>query len=81
MMHTPLPGDRTSPGWMVEAMTWSGANTIWHNGSTGINQAVCTIGVQRDFAACVMTNAGGEPTGKACDEVQFWIGDYLARQP
>ncbi|MGH6628720.1 MAG: serine hydrolase domain-containing protein [Burkholderiales bacterium] len=81
VMHTPLPGDHQSPGWMVEAMTWAGADTIWHNGSTGINMATCTIGVERDFAVCVMTNAGGDAAGKACDAVQFWVGDYLARMP
>ncbi len=78
-LHTPLPGDRTSPGWFVDAMSWAGANTVWHNGSTGINMAACTIGTGRDFAVCVMTNAGGEGANKACDEVQFWVGEYLAR--
>ena len=77
-MRTPLPGDRTSPGWFVEAATWSGTNTIWHNGSTGINMAACTIGIDRDFAVCVMTNAGGDGANQACDEVQFWVGDHLA---
>ena len=81
VLHTPLPGDHAAPGWFVETESWAGAHTIWHNGSTGINQATCTLGVQRDFAVCVMTNAGGDPANKASDQVQYWVGDYLARQP
>ena len=76
-LHTRMPGGDFAPGWVVGPQTWMGKRTIWHNGSTGVNYATCGIGVERDFAVCVMTNAGGGPAAKACDDVQFFVGDYL----
>jgi D-alanyl-D-alanine carboxypeptidase len=76
-LHTPMPGGYFAPGFAVAPDTWMGKQTLWHSGSTGRNYATCSIGVQQDFAVCVMTNAGGGPASKACDDVQFFVGDYL----
>lgn len=75
-LHTRMPGGNFAPGWVVDPQTWMGKQTIWHSGTTGVNFATCGIGVERDFAVCVMTNAGG-PANKACDDVQYFVGDYL----
>jgi CubicO group peptidase (beta-lactamase class C family) len=76
-LHTPMPGGRFAPGFVIESETWLGKQTIWHSGSNGRNYAGCTIGVERDIAICMMTNAGGGPADKACGEVQSFVGDYL----
>ncbi|HSH94902.1 MAG TPA: serine hydrolase domain-containing protein [Roseimicrobium sp.] len=77
VLHTRVPSSNFAPGWTVEPESWPGKRVLWHNGSNGNNMAACTIGVERDFAVCVMCNAGGPETSKWVDEVQFFIGERL----
>jgi CubicO group peptidase (beta-lactamase class C family) len=76
-LHTRMPGGRYAPGWIVDPTGWPGAQVIWHNGDTGVDAAHCTLGVERDFAVCIMVNAGGETAMKAFGPIQRAVDDYL----
>jgi hypothetical protein len=54
---------------------------VHHTGCNGNNYAALTIAVDRDFAVAVITNAGGDSAPHAVDDVQYFIGDVLARDP
>ncbi|MBN9502256.1 MAG: hypothetical protein BGO01_16995 [Armatimonadetes bacterium 55-13] len=69
------PHSSHSVGWVVNPTSWAGGLTLWHNGSIGKNLAVVTMEMKQGFASCVLTNVGDGDTGKACDEVQFWLLD------
>ena len=76
-LHTRMPGGRYAPGWLVDPTGWPGEQVIWHDGDTGVDVAHCTIGVERDFAVCIMANAGGAAAIRAFGPIQRAVDDYL----
>jgi len=83
-LHTPKPGAPDyGYDWCLNADSWAGKNTIWHNGCNGHNYAELTIGVARDFAVVALINAWKENDGpsQASHEVQEYVSDLVAHHP
>jgi CubicO group peptidase (beta-lactamase class C family) len=67
-LHTPPSGGNYALGWLVVEREWGGGLVLTHAGSNTMNYAVAWLAPRRDFAVLVVTNQGGEPGSKACDE-------------
>ena len=61
-------GGRPGYGWLIYQEA-SGAPVLSHNGSNGMNFAVCNLIPERDVGVLVCTNQGGEAANRGCHEL------------
>ncbi len=78
-LHTPLFGGNYALGWGVVEREWGGGPVLTHAGSNTMNYAVAWLAPRRDFAVLVVTNQGGEPASKACDETASALIRWLRK--
>lgn len=77
-LHTPRGGWDYAFGWGTTERDWGGGTVLTHTGSNNQNFAVVWMAPAKQFAVMAVTNEGGDPSEKACDEVcAAMIGRYL----
>lgn len=77
-MHRPYEADGSNYGWGWSFTTrpWAGGRTITHSGSNTLWMAVVWIAPEKDMAALVVCNRGGQQGAKACDAA---VGEMVKR--
>lgn len=55
-------------GWGVVARPWAGGDALTHSGSNTMWYAIIWLAPKKDFGLLIVTNIGGDPAAKACDE-------------
>ena len=68
-LQTPPPGGDYAYGWGSVERDWAGGMALNHNGSDGMNYAVCWLAPAKGFGVIVCTNEGGNAAVQACDDV------------
>jgi hypothetical protein len=72
-IENPRPGTPKSGGyamdWGIVRMDWCDAELLTHDGSNGMNLAKVAIDLDKDFAAVMATNIGGDGAKAALSEV------------
>jgi hypothetical protein len=65
-----VEGDGTTyaMGWLVLDRPWGGGRVLMHNGSNTMWYCVVWMAPEKDFAALIATNQGGDRAARACDE-------------
>lgn len=67
-LHQPPFGDVYALGWLAVPRNWADGTALTHSGSNTMNYATVWIAPNRDFAALVCINQGGQVAFKASDE-------------
>ena len=67
------PGGLYSPAWVIDHPDWYKGMVLAQRGATAESYATMSVFPKEGFAICVMTNAGGEQAGAACDWILDWI--------
>jgi CubicO group peptidase (beta-lactamase class C family) len=77
-LHAPQFGGTYAGGWIIVQRGWGGGTVLNHAGSNTMNFAVAWVAPRKDFAILAATNAGGERSATACNDVATQaIGKYL----
>lgn len=80
-IQTPPFGGDYALGWVVTQRDWGGGTVFNHGGSNTMNFANVWIAPNRDFAAIVCTNQGGDEAFAATDDAaSALIGAYIKQQ-
>lgn len=80
VLHTPPEGQEYACGWGVVERPWAKGKALHHSGSNTMWFATVWIAPQRDVAALVATNLGGENARKACDAAVEALIRFVARE-
>jgi CubicO group peptidase (beta-lactamase class C family) len=81
-LHEGVAGDGTTyaMGWLVLDRPWGGGRVLMHNGSNTMWYCVVWMAPEKDFAALIATNQGGDRAARACDEAAtMLVGKVLPR--
>lgn len=65
-LHTPTEVSDYALGWITVERDWAGGKALTHSGSNTMFKAVIWLAPEKEFAAIVMCNLGGEEADKAC---------------
>ncbi len=77
-LYQPASGDNYAFGWLVTQRPWAHGTALTHSGSNTMWFAVMWLAPERDFAAVVMCNLGGNGAAQLCDQAAAgMIGEYL----
>lgn len=69
------------PCWSIEFQPWAHTKVLKHTGSNNFSYADVWIVPSQGWAIMVATNAGGEMSYKACNEICSLMARESFRQP
>jgi CubicO group peptidase (beta-lactamase class C family) len=73
-------GGEYALGWLMVERGWAGGTALTHAGSNTMNYCVLWIAPKRGFGIALTTNAGGEESARALDEVAGALVTALAAE-